>query len=630
MIGAMTKGSGVRGLLAYLLGSHDHNGQSRDEAVVVGGTITGADLNDLSRQFAAWRRLNPDAKNPVVHESLSPTEADRQLTHAEMAALGSAWAERMGYSAYTIVSHGDHCHVAALRIQPDGKLVTTWRDWAKSEEIVRDLEKQFGLERIQASHLLEPQRAQDHRRAVTKGQAAYMRIADDVPPAHHVRTVIDQAISDQLSLPQMIGRLEAAGVQVRPNMASGSGRLNGLSYVLNGITVTSKALGRGYTLQNLQKRGISYVPVRDAEALRRLNDNSPAHPQKEIATMETASISPVTPAAPGPHLAMGGGVLPSIQRRAGGNEWWPQTEAELSALGLDVEWWRYQPRDIGAGAGIAEPRLLIGLRGGAAVELTRESVSATRVTPETEAALIALAERRGWTSVTVSGDTETKQRLARELVSRGVTIANPELAEYCEQLRRVVVGPSAAEAAISVQPAPPPPARPKLGLAGWRQKKPPAPVAPTAPTAHQVVAEPPATPIPATDTADDNYLALESSIKSAARDAAGLDDVDGVLTYQQCIKAHQVAELAWGHDPQMLDSYRSILEADEKGYPWSPGMRGKLKQLGEALDNGEVGQAEELFYEANLQTGHDADSFAHRYCCEFDEARELKNENRPT
>lgn len=43
MIGAMTKGSGVRGLLAYLLGSHDHNGQLRDEAVVVGGTITGAD-----------------------------------------------------------------------------------------------------------------------------------------------------------------------------------------------------------------------------------------------------------------------------------------------------------------------------------------------------------------------------------------------------------------------------------------------------------------------------------------------------------------------------------------------------------------------------------------------------------
>lgn len=80
----------------------------------------------------------------------------------------------------------------------------------------------------------------------------------------------------------------------------------------------------------------------------------------------------------------------------------------------------------------------------------------------------------------------------------------------------------------------------------------------------------------------------------------------------------------------MLASYRAILEADERGYPWSPGMREKLKQLGEALDNGEVGQAEELFYEADLQTGHDADSFARRYCREYDEARELKNENRPT
>lgn len=416
----------------------------------------------------------------------------------------------------------------------------------------------------------------------------------------------------------MIGRLEAAGVQVRPNMAGESGRLNGLAYVLNGITVTSKALGRGYTLQNLQKRGISYVPARDAEALRRLADNSPAHPQKEIVTMETASISPVTPAAPGPHLAMASGTLPSIHRSAGGTEWWPQTESELSALGLDVEWWRYQPRDIGAGAGIAEPRLLIGLRDGAAVALTRDSVSATRVTPETEAAMVALAERRGWTSVTVSGDAATKERLARELLGRGVSVTNPELQEYCSRVRRELAAHGAPETAISVQSAAP--ARPKkLGLFGWREKRHPAPE-PVKPAAEAPVqAEQPMRQVD--DTASPTAPIPTADELEGTAQKAGQGDVDGVMSYRHRIDAYRLSELATD-DQRMRAYYRDMLDADERGYPWRGPARDALQALEREIQSGNLDDAHDKLYDAWLAMEPEELQLIRRYNERVDELRE--------
>jgi hypothetical protein len=692
MIGNLTKGRGMRGLISYLLGDRDHNGDLRPEAVVVGGTAVGTDVNSISRQYAAWRRLNPDAVCPVVHESLSPTVADRPLTHADMAEIGRRWAESMGYEIYTVVSHGDHLHIAALRIKSDGNLVSTWGDFGKSEKIVRKIEREFGLDKIQSSHLLEPERAATHRRATTKGQAKYLEIKGELPPAQRIATAIDAILADKPTREEFEERLAECGISVRSNIAS-TGKLNGYSYECDGIVVTSKAMGRGYTLANMQKRGLDLSGAKKHEqnqhpeaagaGSRRGNPGNPeanqriagsdrvqprenipgnqrvtssgtfprnapatrlrpadrgglvsprsaAHrPQpseksyelvKKERKMETASISP---AASDPNLHLANGWRP--HRRADGANWWPQSADDLSvAAGLslaDIEWWRYQSP---SSSGITEPRLRIGLTDGAEIELRSDGVSCDRATANAEVALVGLALQRGWSSVTLSGSDDVKRRIAREMLDRGVAVVNPELAEYCQQYCQRIQH----EQAIAVQPAAPSPTtRPKLGLAGWREKKQPAPAAPVQPAAHQV-AEESAAPVAA--DAEIDYLAMEQSIKSAAAHAAGLDDVDGVLTYRQNIKAHQLAELAWGHDPNMLASYRSILDADERGYPWSAGMSEKLKQLGEVLDNGEVEQAQELFYEANLQTGHDADSFAHRYCREFNEARELKNENRPT
>lgn len=682
MIGNLTKGKGMRGLISYLLGDHDHNGELRSEAVVVGGTIVGADVSIISKQYAAWRRLNPDAVNPVVHESISPTKTDRQLTHEEMAEMGRIWAEKMGFSAYTIVSHGDHLHIAALRVKPTGKLVSTWQDWGKSETIVRGLEKQFGLELVRSSHLLEHERAATHRRATTKGQAKYIEIMDELPPAQRVTAAIDAILADQPSREDFEQRLEEYGIHVRANVAS-TGKLNGYSYELDGITVTSKAMGRGYTLSNMQKRGLhlgekthehdrrqSEAPglspragnaansernqrvakgdrrVKGADSFpggatatgarsadrgrldaprpRRHNAQrfeKPYELVEENRNMETASISP----AVGHHLANAGTTpTPSIRRREGGGAdvWWPLSDADLHASGLPgVAWWKY--RDIeGAAGGVAEPQLLIGLHDGAQIELRRDSVSATTATPAAEVAMLALAQKRGWTAVTVAGDPATKERLARELLTQGVAVVNPELAQYCARVRAelatgdvITTGP-----VIPAQPAAPiTTGRPKLNLFGWRKTRQPAP-APVQPvpqpmaTGHQVDKVDAAPPAP---------LPTAEQIREVAQAAAQQDDVDGTMGYQQRMQAYKLAELAWAdRDRGMTRDYQLILDADERGYPWPIEVREALQLLEKRLDDGDLEEARDAFYEVWLSVDPEVRDSARAYLEAYESAKE--------
>ena len=61
--------------------------------------------------------------------------------------------------------------------------------------------------------------------------------------------------------------LRGRGVIVSANIAS-TGTMNGFSYEINGASFKSSAVGSNYTWAELQKSGISYDKVRDAEGLR--------------------------------------------------------------------------------------------------------------------------------------------------------------------------------------------------------------------------------------------------------------------------------------------------------------------------------------------------------------------------
>src|SRR5690554_4979538 len=62
------RGTGFRGLLNY---QFEHDGEGHDEpGRLIGGNMSGTSARELAREFGAFRRLRPDIKKPVWHNSL--------------------------------------------------------------------------------------------------------------------------------------------------------------------------------------------------------------------------------------------------------------------------------------------------------------------------------------------------------------------------------------------------------------------------------------------------------------------------------------------------------------------------------------------------------------------------------
>ncbi len=262
MIGKLIKGKGAHGLCAYLMGHKDHNGDERPRADVIGGTLAGRNASELTRELGQLHDLRPALGVHVAHVSLRVPADERALSDSDWTAIGEQWAQGMGFEAYAIISHGDHIHIAASRVRLDGGVVSDAQDWKRSEALIRAIEREHGLHQVEASHLLEPERATTHRKAPTMERIALAEKGGRVAAEVVADLVAMQLDRGTVSASDFVRRLETAGVTVIPNLAS-TGKLSGFAYEMDGERVTASAMGRGFTLANLTKRGLTYEPNRD-------------------------------------------------------------------------------------------------------------------------------------------------------------------------------------------------------------------------------------------------------------------------------------------------------------------------------------------------------------------------------
>lgn len=268
MIGKLIKGRGARGLIEYLLAELDQKGGPRPQARIIGGTFAGRTAREIAAEFGALHALRPRLGVYVAHEALRLPVGDPELDDGSWSLIAARWAEEMGFEDFLVVNHGDgHVHIAASRIKRDGSVVSDQHDYRRSEAIIRQIEKDFGLTAVESSHLLDQGKAMHHHKAPDRAQIIYSEVSGEAPPGMRVAALIDRIVEHGATVSEMIERLEDAGIRVHPNIAS-TGRVSGLAYEIDGVRVTSKAMGRGFTWANLQKRGLCYEPDRDDEAIR--------------------------------------------------------------------------------------------------------------------------------------------------------------------------------------------------------------------------------------------------------------------------------------------------------------------------------------------------------------------------
>ncbi|MFW9263529.1 relaxase/mobilization nuclease domain-containing protein [Nostoc sp. CALU 546] len=276
MIGNQTKGKSFRGLLDYL--------SNKEQSSLIGGNMFGTNARELAREFRLSRQLNPEAEKVVHHVSLSLSPGE-QLDNDTWCEIAEKYIEEMGYTAnqYAIYRHNDrnhdHIHICASRISlDDGKITRDSWEYVRSEKIIRQLELEYGLQQtLSSKEKLNRAPSYGQQRRIEREQLEYEHGLRNTPPQQSIKTqlieLIDRAIVDKPTMPQLVERLQLQGVEVRHGLTR-NGKSKGISYSWNDQKFSGTSLGPAYTFPGLQKhKFIDYQPQRDDALLEHLLKN---------------------------------------------------------------------------------------------------------------------------------------------------------------------------------------------------------------------------------------------------------------------------------------------------------------------------------------------------------------------
>lgn len=303
MIGKQKKGRGFRGLLDYL--------ESSPGSRLIGGNMSGRNARELAREFKLSRQLNPDVERAVYHVALSAAKSDR-LDDDQWCEIAFKYMERMGFDCNQFATYrhnntdDDHIHIVASRIRLDtAKVVHDGWDYVRSEKVLRELEKEYGLTQVQGSReKLTRTTSTGQIRRIRREQQEYENGKRSIPPELPIKVqlqeLIDRATTDHPTMPQLIERLQLLGVEVRHGFTR-NGKSKGISYSMNGQQFSGTSLGAAYTFPGLQKhKGVDYQPQRDSLSIEQLLLNpvkpnqidQPQNPKLEVETQTTQEFVP--------------------------------------------------------------------------------------------------------------------------------------------------------------------------------------------------------------------------------------------------------------------------------------------------------------------------------------------------
>lgn len=281
MIPNVTRGGRMAGLLSYLAGpgranEHTHPmivaGDERVTfAVPVGHELSASDafevayLMEQPHRFHDRKVMVPvkewdeerqekvkvgEKDGHVWHCSLSLRADDRQVSAEEWGKIASRFVEEMGFidpdgaksSRWVAVHHGtskngnDHIHIAVQMVTEDGSAQNVNKDFARTQRVARQLEKEFGLAVVEgrdADQTLGAYKPAEMDRA--------RRAGNSLPVPVQLRQRMRAALATADSPLAYLRALEDAGVTVAPSFQKGSrNAVRGYKVALAGQEYTTR------------------------------------------------------------------------------------------------------------------------------------------------------------------------------------------------------------------------------------------------------------------------------------------------------------------------------------------------------------------------------------------------------
>jgi hypothetical protein len=258
MTADQVKGKGFRGALRYNLQKIDSG-----VAKILDMTFTSGKEESIMREVALVRMLRPNLQKYFYHTSLNfpPNE---NLGDEQMNIIANEYLNNMGFDQhqYVIFRHFDadhpHLHILVNRIGYDGKVVSDSKDYQRSEQVLRRLEKKHGLTEVISSR-------QAQERAMTKNELEMMKRTDEPSVKMKLQVIIKKVLEQKPNAERFISQLEAQGINVLFNQAN-TGFVSGISYGYERMQFKGAHLGNAYKWQAI-KNAISYEQERDRAAI---------------------------------------------------------------------------------------------------------------------------------------------------------------------------------------------------------------------------------------------------------------------------------------------------------------------------------------------------------------------------
>ena len=278
MLAKQVKGHDFYGCLSYVLG--------KAGAIQIGGNVVGTDPQTLNQEFLKPIHERSHVTRRVYHcaLSLAPGEA---LSDSTWRKVTKDYLEAMGfkYSQYILVRHTDtdhhqHVHIVANRVGMDGKTVSESFDRFRCQTVLREIEDRYDLQPVEPSW-------RSGRKALSLRQLNKEAETGKASVQRILQETIAEALRESQNLPDWIELLNACNIQVY-GFYGRKGRLQGIAYKMDEITMSGIALGRNYQVSGVLKQLEQQCPGSSQIAW---------HSQQEVEKVRRETIAAIQGAA---------------------------------------------------------------------------------------------------------------------------------------------------------------------------------------------------------------------------------------------------------------------------------------------------------------------------------------------
>jgi len=271
MIAKQSIGSSFMGALSYNL-KKINSPDRKERAELLDTNFISLEKSIIKKEVDLVASLNPRLKKNTYHTSLNFAQGE-SVSNEKMLAVAREYMEQMGFddNPYFIFRHHDsnhpHCHILALRTRFDGSTVSDSNNYKRSEKIVRQLERKYGLQQSVASD-------RSILRAPDKDELEMVQRTGIASRKMVLQEKVNTALLKSSTLETFITHLEQAGVQVLFNQA-GTGRVSGITYFMGDFKAKGQALGNRFKWANIIKT-LDYEKNRDGQAISQANSRTKA------------------------------------------------------------------------------------------------------------------------------------------------------------------------------------------------------------------------------------------------------------------------------------------------------------------------------------------------------------------